>query len=75
MANYILLLCLVCPPSVFALQCYENEAITATNCLERENDVAAGIADVCIAKENVKHVSHLSDPHSKKIVVRKHKGG
>jgi len=46
MANYILLLCLVCPPSVFALQCYENEAITATNCLERENDVAAGIADV-----------------------------
>jgi len=45
MENYILLFCLICLPSVFGLQCYQNQDSTPTNCIERNNEVVAGIAD------------------------------
>jgi len=45
MANCILIFCLICPASVFGLQCYENQDSTTTNCIGRNNEVVAGIAD------------------------------
>ena len=44
--NIFLVFFLLCTPSVFTLQCYENQKSAPTNCQEKNNEVVQGIADV-----------------------------
>ena len=46
--NLFLVFFLLCTPSVFTLQCYENQKSLPTNCQEKNNEVVQGIADVCL---------------------------
>ena len=45
--NLFLVFFLLCTPTVFTLQCYENQKSAPTNCQEKNNEVVQGIADVC----------------------------
>jgi len=43
--NLFLVFFLLCTPSVFTLQCYENQKSAPTNCQKKNNEVVQGIAD------------------------------
>ena len=44
--NLFFVFVLLCTPTVFTLQCYENQKSAPTNCQEKNNEVVQGIADV-----------------------------